>query len=99
MEVEIASSPSDRDVDTDIDKASYISRANRGTPELQVIVKAAQDELRRLLRKRSEIVRRIGTVRQTISGLCNLIGDDELSEDSRAMRRNISRRTEQELRS
>jgi hypothetical protein len=99
MEVEIASSPSDRDVDTDIDKASYISRANRDTPELQVIVKAAQDELRRLLRKRSEIVRRIGTVRQTISGLCNLIGDDELSEDSRAMRRNISRRTEQELRS
>jgi hypothetical protein len=73
------------------------SLPNRDTPEVQVIVKAAQDELRRLLRRRLEIVRRIGTVKQTIAGLCNLIGDDEPGSDKRAMRRRTSRRREQEL--
>lgn len=77
--------------------AANRSLANRDTPEVQVIVKAAQDELRRLLGRRLEIARRIGTVKQTIAGLCNLIGDDELASDLRAMRRRVSRTREREL--
>jgi hypothetical protein len=74
MEFEIASSDGD----------SHGSHANRDVPAVQVIVEAANDELRRLLQQRSEIVKRIGTIKQTIMGLYklyNLFGDDELSDD------------------
>jgi hypothetical protein len=55
--------------------------ANRGAPDVEAIVKAAQDELRRLIQQRAEITKRIGKIKQTIAGLCNLFGDDELSDD------------------
>jgi hypothetical protein len=74
MEFEIASSDGD----------SHGSHANRDVPAVQVIVKAANDELLRLIQQRSEIVKRIGTIKQTITGLYklyNLFGDDELSDD------------------
>ena len=45
------------------------------------VVKAAHDELRQLLQQRAEIMKRIGTVKQTISGLANLFGDEVLGED------------------
>ena len=51
-----------------------------GAPVEQVI-KAAHDELLQLIEQRAEIVKRIGTVKQTIVGLANLFGDHVLGED------------------
>jgi chorismate mutase len=48
---------------------------------VQEVVKRAHEELRQLMRQRAEIMRRIGTLKQTISGLANLFGDDILGED------------------
>jgi hypothetical protein len=45
------------------------------------VVKAAHDELRQLLKQRAEIMKRIGTVKQTIVGLANLFGDEVLTEE------------------
>jgi hypothetical protein len=47
----------------------------------QEVVKAAHDELRQLMQRRAEIMKRIGTVKQTIAGLANLFGDELLSDD------------------
>jgi len=44
-------------------------------------VKAAHEELLQLMRQRAEIMKRIGTVKQTIVGLANLFGDGVLSEE------------------
>ena len=48
---------------------------------VQEVVRQAHDELRQLLQQRSEIMKRIGTVKQTISGLANLFGDAVLNEE------------------
>ncbi|HTR27026.1 MAG TPA: hypothetical protein VMI10_23845 [Terriglobales bacterium] len=45
------------------------------------VVKAAHDELRQLLQQRAEIMKRIGTVKQTITGLADLFGEDALGEE------------------
>lgn len=45
------------------------------------VVKAAHDELRQLLEQRADIMKRIGTVKQTIAGLANLFGEDVLGEE------------------
>ena len=45
------------------------------------VVRAAHEELRQLLGQRAEIMKRIGTVKQTIVGLANLFGEQALSED------------------
>jgi hypothetical protein len=47
----------------------------------QQVVKAAHDELLQLMRQRAEIMKRIGTVKQTIGGLANLFGEQVLSDD------------------
>jgi hypothetical protein len=52
-----------------------------GDPHVQEVVKAAHEELRQLMRQRGEIMKRIGTLKQTISGLANLFGDEILGED------------------
>src|SRR5262249_37006866 len=52
------------------------------SPHAEEVVKRAWEELRSLRQQRSEIMRRIGTVRQTILGLASLfegsMTDDEL---------------------
>lgn len=50
-------------------------------PHVQEVVKTAHEELRQLMHQRAEIMKRIGTLKQTISGLANLFGDDILGED------------------
>ncbi|HUB02611.1 MAG TPA: hypothetical protein VL983_07990 [Terriglobales bacterium] len=45
------------------------------------VVRAAHEELRQLLQQRAEIMKRIGTVKQTIAGLANLFGDEVLGPD------------------
>ena len=57
------------------------NRNLNGGPHVQEVLRAAQDELRGLLQQRAEIMKRIGTVKQTIIGLANMFGDDVLSED------------------
>ena len=51
-----------------------------GVPAQQV-VKAAHEELLQLMQQRAEIMKRIGTVKQTIVGLANLFGDEILSDE------------------
>jgi len=48
---------------------------------VQEVIRQAHGELRQLLEQRSEIMKRIGTVKQTISGLANLFGDGVLNEE------------------
>jgi len=48
---------------------------------VQEVVRQAHDELRQLLYQRAEVMRRIGTVKQTIVGLANLFGDSVLSDE------------------
>jgi len=52
-----------------------------GDPHVQEVVRAAHEELRQLMRQRAEVMKRIGTLKQTISGLANLFGDEILGED------------------
>jgi len=47
----------------------------------QEVVKAAHEELLQLMRQRAEIMKRIGTVKQTIAGLANLFGEQVLGDD------------------
>ncbi len=49
--------------------------------QVQEVIRQAHGELRQLLQQRSEIMKRIGTVKQTISGLANLFGDAVLNEE------------------
>jgi len=48
---------------------------------VEQVVRQAHDELRDLLQQRAEVMRRIGTIKQTIAGLANLFGDEVLSDD------------------
>jgi hypothetical protein len=47
----------------------------------QQVVKAAHEELLQLMGQRAEIMKRIGTVKQTIAGLADLFGDQVLGDD------------------
>jgi hypothetical protein len=58
----------------------WIDGGASGVP-VQQVVKAAHDELCLLMNQRAEIMKRIGTVKQTIAGLANLFGDDVLGDD------------------
>src|SRR5438270_5444873 len=52
-----------------------------GDQHVQEVIRTAHEELRQLMRQRAEIMKRIGTVKQTIVGLANLFGDDVLNEE------------------
>ncbi len=45
------------------------------------MVKTAHEELRQLMRQRADIMKRIGTIKQTIVGLANLFGGGILDQD------------------
>jgi hypothetical protein len=55
--------------------------ANIGNGHVQEVVRQAHEELRQLLQQRAHVMRRIGTIKQTIAGLANLFGDDVLSDE------------------
>jgi hypothetical protein len=55
--------------------------AHAGGAPVEQVIKAAHDELLDLMRQRAEIMKRIGTVKQTIAGLANLFGDHILGDD------------------
>ena len=48
---------------------------------VQEVIRQAHTELRQLLQQRADVMKRIGTVKQTISGLANLFGDSVLNEE------------------
>jgi chorismate mutase len=54
---------------------------NSGNGHVEEVVRQAHDELRQLLQQRAEVMRRIGTIKQTIAGLANLFGDGVLSDE------------------
>src|SRR6266478_69631 len=54
---------------------------NLGTGHVEEVVRQAHEELRQLLQQRAEVMRRIGTIKQTIAGLANLFGDGVLSDE------------------
>lgn len=55
--------------------------AGSNNPHVQEVVRAAHEELRQLMCQRADVMKRIGTVKQTIAGLANLFGDEVLSEE------------------
>jgi chorismate mutase len=57
------------------------SIASNGSGPVQEVVRQAHEELRQLLQQRAEVMRRIGTIKQTISGLANLFGDSVLNDE------------------
>ena len=64
-------------------KGNGVTRSvlNYGDGHVQEVVRQAHEELRQLLQQRADVMRRIGTVKQTITGLANLFGDGVLSEE------------------
>jgi hypothetical protein len=52
-----------------------------GNGHVQEVVRQAHQELRELLRQRADVMRRIGTIKQTIAGLANLFGDGVLNDE------------------
>jgi hypothetical protein len=54
---------------------------SNGNDHVQEVVRQAHDELRQLLQQRAQVMRRIGTIKQTIAGLANLFGDAVLGEE------------------
>jgi hypothetical protein len=54
---------------------------NTGNGHVEEVVRQAHEELRQLLQQRAEVMRRIGTIKQTIAGLANLFGDGVLSDE------------------
>lgn len=69
----------------DVGKDSHHSLLEMNTPgheaPVHQVIKAAHDELLQLLNQRAEIMKRIGTVKQTIAGLANLFGEEALGGD------------------
>jgi hypothetical protein len=55
--------------------------ASHANGHVQEVVRQAHEELRQLLHQRAEVMRRIGTIKQTIAGLANLFGDGVLSDE------------------
>jgi hypothetical protein len=58
-----------------------ISIPGSSDAHVQEVVKAAHEELRQLMRQRADVMKRIGTVKQTIVGLAHLFGEEVLSDE------------------
>ena len=48
---------------------------------VQEVIRSAERELNELLQRRAEVMKRIGTIKQTLAGLANLFGDSVLSDE------------------
>src|ERR1700688_1147318 len=47
---------------------------------VQEVIRSAEHELHELLQRRAELMKRIGTIKQTLAGLANIFGDSVLSD-------------------
>ena len=59
----------------------HATDAQANSISAQQVVKTAHEELLQLMRQRAEVMKRIGTVKQTIAGLANLFGEQVLGDD------------------
>jgi len=50
-------------------------------PHVQEVIRSAERELCELLERRAEIMKRIGTIKQTLAGLAAMFGDCVLNDD------------------
>src|SRR3954463_13840158 len=59
------------------------SAAATSIPDLHVqsVVRSAEREIRELLQQRADLMKRIGTIKQTLAGLADLFGNAILNED------------------
>ena len=55
-------------------------QAQAADPHLQEVIRSAERELHELLERRAELMKRIGTIKQTLAGLANIFGDGVLSD-------------------
>ncbi|MBZ5683206.1 MAG: hypothetical protein LAO24_24205 [Acidobacteriia bacterium] len=63
-------------------RGGFIASTHRDKDDhVQQVVQQAHEELRHLMQQRAELVKRIGTVKQTILGLARLFGTDVLSKE------------------
>jgi len=58
-----------------------VTSARYDVAHVQEVIRQAHEELRQLMQQRADIMKRIGTVKQTIAGLANLFGDGVLNEE------------------
>jgi hypothetical protein len=61
------------------------SNGSNGQPQaadlhVQEVIRSAERELHELLQRRAELMKRIGTIKQTLAGLANIFGDAVLSD-------------------
>jgi len=56
---------------------------NAALPHVQEVLRTAEHELAGLLQQRDELIRRIGTIKQMLSGMANLFGESILSDELR----------------
>ena len=56
-------------------------RLSGGPSYVQEVLRTAHQELLALLQQRADIMKRIGTVKQTIIGLANMFGDEVLDDE------------------
>jgi hypothetical protein len=66
-------------MDTFFSESSLKSQAS--DLHVQEVVRSAQAELHELLQRRADLMKRIGTLKQTIAGLANLFGESILSDE------------------
>jgi len=48
---------------------------------VQEVIRSAERELHELLQRRAELMKRIGTIKQTLSGLANIFGNSVLNDE------------------
>lgn len=66
---------------TEVSAGAIRTIGSAGNGHVQEVVRQAHEELRQLLQQRADVMRRIGTIKQTIAGLANLFGDEVLSDE------------------
>ncbi len=65
----------------EVQHGASVKPINTSNGHVEEVVRQAHEELRQLLQQRAEVMRRIGTIKQTIAGLANLFGESVLSDD------------------
>src|SRR5882757_8089492 len=56
-------------------------QAQSADPHVQEVIRSAERELHELLQQRADLMKRIGTIKQTLAGLANIFGDSVLSDE------------------
>jgi hypothetical protein len=56
-------------------------QSQAGDLHVQEVIRSAERELHELLQRRADLMKRIGTIKQTLAGLANIFGDSVLSDE------------------